>query len=157
MGNLLDQLAGEHGFGRRCQRMRPFVVEQHQPVVVTTEAVLNQVAGNQRDVLPAPLGLCVLFEIAAFSGEPDAERSFLQGSDFGQDVRVFDQFDWRNTAGILLQLVLGGVVHAVISHRRHADEDIRVRCACHHGRMHVERAPHLDPHDALRDRQVYRS
>ena len=90
---MCDKLAGDHRFRRRRQRMGAVVVEQHDTVVVAAETVLDQVADDQRDVLPAPLGLRVGLKISALGGKADAERAIRQRRDLGQNVRILDQFD----------------------------------------------------------------
>jgi hypothetical protein len=66
------------------------VIHQHQPVVVTAEAVLNQIGRDEGDFLLLPLFAGVLLQVAAFGCEAHAEGRARQGRNLGQYVRVFE-------------------------------------------------------------------
>lgn len=60
--------------------MRALVVKQDKAIVVTAETILNEVTGDQRDILLAPLGLRIFLQIAALGGEAGAERAARQAA-----------------------------------------------------------------------------
>lgn len=67
---------------------------------------------------------CAVPSRSRLGREADAERAILQRSDFGQDVRIFDQLDGRHATMVLLQSVLGRIGDAIVGHGSHADENI---------------------------------
>ena len=112
--------------------------------------MLDQVAGDQRDLLLLALPLRVFGEIAALGREADAEWRVRQRRDLGQDVRVLDEGDRRCSTVILLDLVLGSCLRPIVGDGGDADEDILRPSALHDFTMHVECTGDIDACHAAR-------
>ena len=89
-----------------AERGLPVVVEYHQAVFVAAEAVLDQVADNDGDLLVAALLFRVVGEVFAFGGKADAQWRFGQRGDFGEDVRIEYELDRGRCVAVLFDLLL---------------------------------------------------
>ncbi len=92
LGDVGDELAREFGLGCARQRVRAFVVEQRDFVIVRADRVLREIGDHQRHFLFAPFGVRELVQLLALGGETDAEWRLRQRRDPRENVRVGHQF-----------------------------------------------------------------
>ena len=138
------------------QRGLATLFEYGQAVFIAPEAVLNQIADNEWNLLAEAFLFRVGREIFAFGGKADAQRRGGQGRDRRENVRIKGEFDRCRCLAFFLYLLFGGGLRAVIGYGGDADENI-LRChALHDSGVHFQRTAHVDARDApwrwLRDR-----
>ena len=94
-----NQMSRECQFGGGRQRLSTVVVKQNQGVRVATEAVLNEISHDQRNILGSTFLFCIFRQIIRFGGKPNAQRGVGERRHVGENVGVLYELDdrWRCT------------------------------------------------------------
>ena len=150
---MFNQLAGNLAFARRWQGMTARVIKQDDAIIRPAEGFLYQIADHQRNFFALAFLLGIGFEVFAFGGEADAKRRVRQRGDFGEDVGIFDETNFRQAARRFFQFLRRDAFGAVIGNGSDGDKNIRFFHPPHDFRIHLQRALHTDAGHVLRHGQ----
>src|SRR3982751_3472542 len=104
--DLGDKFARERELGGARQLPHALGVDEQEAVVILPEGERSDVADQQRNALPLPLGLGMLRQIFAFGRKADAEQLAAPGArtlcDRQENVLVLDELERRRLAAAVL-------------------------------------------------------